>query len=127
MKKTFLILIMLFMAVRTCGDAGQGILPVGSPWDFGVAKKGDVKKKTFFIENTSRETVVIKKVHTCCGYSVDDISTWELAPGEKSTVIVTCDTQRKYAGEDIKYITIDYSPSDGEALKIPVKVLVSDK
>ncbi|NQT95318.1 MAG: DUF1573 domain-containing protein [Candidatus Omnitrophica bacterium] len=105
-------------------SASAALISINKVWDFGDVQQGESKQKIFEIKNTGRDTVIIKKIHTCCGYNVADVSSWEIGPGQKSKIELACNAKRKHSGNDNKYITILSDSPTNSQLKIPVKALI---
>ena len=96
----------LLITVENVSAAERAPLkPLPHLWYLGKIKQGAVKTKDFYLKNLSKDIVEIKKVHSCCGYSVD-IQSWRINPGERVKAEVECDAARKSPGEDRKYLTI---------------------
>jgi len=118
LKILFFLLTILFVTGITYADLAARITPVKTLWSMGNIKKGEIKKKTFFIKNTGDGVLIIDKIHACCGYSVEDISIWEVEPGGKAKVMVSSDTSRKSPGKDKREITIISNDPENETLKV---------
>ncbi len=101
------------------------IKAVPSVWDFGRVDEGKTKEKVFKIRNVSGKKIVIDEVKSCCGYSIKNISRWNLAPGESLTVSVLFDSAGKNAGIDEKYISLALKGNKGEIIKLPVRADVA--
>lgn len=93
-------------------------------WDFGRVEQGRLKSKVFSIKNQGCETLVIGKIHSCCGYSVKEISSWQLDPGEKASIEVVCNALHKMPGPDAKSITILSNSAKNPQLNIPVTAYI---
>ena len=102
--------------------AGRGpvLKPVEKKWDFGRIKKGQVREKTFEIRNAGDEELVIKKINTCCDYTLGALSAWKIPPGKKAELTLISDTTRKRAGVDTKSVTIASNDPANPVLKIRV-------
>jgi len=100
---------------------------VSKEWDFGKVKQGELKSKIFFIKNQGFEELIIDKIHTCCGYSVNEVSSWHLAPGEKASIEAVCNATRKMPGIDKKFITILSNNTKNPQLKIPTKAFIVEQ
>ncbi|MDD5504906.1 MAG: DUF1573 domain-containing protein [Candidatus Omnitrophica bacterium] len=112
-----------FLACRVCD--GAELKPVSREWDFGKVQQGSSKQMVFFVSNTGFDELVINNVHTCCGYSVDRVSKWTLAPGEKAEIALTCDASKKTPGRDKRYITLLSNSTANPHALIPVKADIS--
>ena len=66
-------------------------------------------------------------MHSCCGYSVVNVSSWEIEPDDTAKLKIESDTSRKSPGEDKKIITIISNDTDNHTLKIPVFSNVIEK
>jgi len=86
----------------------------------GKLKKGETKEKTFKIKNIGNEVLCIKKMKACCGYSIKDISKWDINPGQTSNITVAVDATRKSPGEDRKYVTIVTNDEEAPSLEVEV-------
>jgi len=126
LNKTLYILVFLLSAsLAACGQQGPRITPFNEPWDFEKVEKGKVKEKAFHIENTGDRDLVIEKVNSCCGYTVLDVSSWKLAPGEKATLKLSVDPARKEPGRDRKEITILSNDVSSPSLEIPITAFIA--
>lgn len=96
--------------------------PLKQPWDFGSVKKGSIVEKTFHVENSGDENLVIERVRSCCGYVVVDVSDWTIEPGEKSEIRISSDSRLKSSGRDTKNITMLSNDPDRPELEIPVTI-----
>lgn len=100
---------------------------ISDKWDLGRVKQGESASKAFSIKNNGFDDLTINKIHTCCGYSVKEISSWKLAPGEKASVEVLCNALHKMPGLDKKYITILSNSASNPQLKIPVTAYIIEQ
>jgi rhodanese-related sulfurtransferase len=107
MRKIALSVIVLAILVYTAiAGTGAELKVLSHEWDFGSIEQGSSKQMVFLVQNTGFDELVIHNVHACCGYSIDNISSWEIAPGSKAEVSITCDASRKSLGKDKRHITI---------------------
>lgn len=106
MKYIAVIFTILLCASASFAQTGPELKILSDEWDFGKVRQGETKTMVFSIKNQGFEELLIDKIHTCCGYSVKEISSWRLAPGEKASLEVACNASRKMLGADKKYITI---------------------
>jgi rhodanese-related sulfurtransferase len=104
---------------------GSELKPVSREWDFGKVQQGSSKQMVFFVRNTGLDELVINNVHSCCGYSVDNVSKWTLAPGEKAEIALTCDASKKTLGRDKRYITLLSNSKVNPHELIPIKADIS--
>ena len=124
-----LCVLLFFLAVGSFAYAKEGprISALGEPWQFGNVKKGDTKERVFRIKNVGDADLIIKKVHSCCGYSVVEVSSWQIEPDDIVRLKIQSDTSRKSPGEDKKKITIISNDTDNHTLKISVFSNVVEK
>lgn len=136
MKKIIFVFLVFFSFYHTAslhaaqtGTDPQLLKVVDAPWDFGKIVKGNLRKRKFKLKNTGKEDIVIEKLHSCCGYEISDISSWEVPPSGETVLTVICDTKRKAIGEDEKYLTIIIHDKDNTKIEVPVyaQVLKSAK
>ena len=127
MKYVASIIAILLCASVVFAQTGPELKVVPKELDFGRVRQGESKTKVFSIRNVGFEDLIIDKMHTCCGYSVKDISSWQLAPGEKASLKVVCNASRKMVGADKKYITILSNDTSNPQLKIPTKALIIER
>jgi uncharacterized protein DUF1573 len=112
--------LILFFSIMAKADSVSDIRPVNDVWNFGRVQKGNTKEKAFILQNFGKAEVAIDKVHSCCGYVVQDVSAWKLGPGEKSEITIISDTSRKSPGLDKKEVTIIFEDPEKTTLKIPI-------
>ena len=96
-------------------------------WHLGKVSPGQNVSKSFSIKNDGTEDLTIKKVHACCGYSIKDISVWDIGPGERSVITVGVDVLRKKPGEDHKTIVIFSNDPVKPEIQVPVSCVVPEK
>ncbi len=94
---------------------------VDSPWDFGQVKKDQIAEKSFFITNEGEGKLSIKSVSSCCGYRLKELSSWKIAPGERSEITILCNGKIKNIGKDEKKFTIKSNDPVNPELKAPVR------
>jgi len=121
MKKTiiFYIIILTLLIVGNVFAAPRLKLN-DEVWDMGTVHQGETKERAFVIKNTGTSELVIDKVKTCCGYLLADISSFNIQPGEKATIKILCDTDRKSLGSDEKTIRIYSNDPKNPKRKVPV-------
>jgi len=127
MRFLAVILIILLCASTTLARTGPELEVLSKELDFGKVRQGEIKAKVFFVKNHGFEDLIIDKIHTCCGYSVKDISSWNLAPGEKASLEVVCNASRKMLGVDKKYITILSNDTLNPQLKVPTTAYIIER
>ena len=124
-KKIVPFLAVLFLCASAYGQKAPALEAVSSPWDFGSVKKGAIKEKTFILRNAGGGRTVLENVSSCCGYSVMDVSSWEIDPGKTSEIKVSCDTARKEVGKDENKVTVRSNDPANPVLEIPVTATVT--
>lgn len=130
MKKFCLAVIFLLLSASLCrAGAGPKISAAGTVWAFGNVAQGETKEKTFKIENAGDEELVIESVRSCCGYTVLNISSWEIKPGDRAEFKIISDASKKPLGLDQKEILVSSNDKSKPLFKIPVysKIVPSDK
>lgn len=105
----------------TFAGTGPDLKVLSQEWDFGSIEQGSSKQMVFSIKNIGFDDLLIDNVYACCGYGIDNISSWEIAPGAKAEITITCDASRKPLGQDIKYITILSNSIKHPHLEVVVK------
>ena len=127
MKCVAVIFTILLCASTVLARTGPELEILSKELDFGKVRQGEAKTKVFFIKNHGFEDLIIDKIHTCCGYSVKEISSWNLAPGEKASLEVVCNASRKTLGADKKYITILSNDTLNPQLKILTSAYIIER
>jgi len=114
------VILLLFFQVSFAGT-GPELKVLSHEWDFGKVEQGSSKHMVFVVKNTGFDELVIDNVHACCGYSVNSLSNWNIAPGGKAEITLTCDASRKPLGRDSKYITILSNSTKNPHMQVIVK------
>jgi hypothetical protein len=95
-----------------------------TPWDFGRIKRGEVAEKSFYITNRGDETLNIKGVRSCCGYSMLELSSWTIEPGETAEITISSDTKLKYPGPDKNYFTLKSDDPENPNLNVSITAYI---
>jgi len=124
-SKHFLSLVISFFIVAIFSSiASAELIPIQKEWNFGRVRQGQTKLKSFEIKNNGNEKIEIRKIHACCGYNIDEVSTWELKPNQTAQIDLICNAKHKSLGEDSKYVTVYSTSQSNLQLKVPVKALI---
>lgn len=118
--KIFTFAFLVLMCAHGHSQKGPFLESKTPVWDFGDVKIGEVKEKTFSMFNGRDKEASIKNVSSCCGYTVVNVSNWEIIPGGESEVTISCDASRKTPGKDEKKVTIRSNDPDNPILQIAV-------
>lgn len=89
--------------------------------DFGAVEQGKAVKVEFTFKNSGKETLEIYKTQATCGCTAGKPSKTILAPGEKSTIHVTFNSEGKDQGRQSQAVTI-YS---NDPVKPTQKIMIS--
>jgi len=109
-----------FFTLDVYSQAGPKIESVAEYVDFGSIPQGEIGKALLQIKNTGTEDLIIRKLDTCCGYKIINVSSWTIKPGAFTILTVACDTSRKSRGKDQRYITVNSNDPASPELKIKV-------
>jgi len=96
---------------------------LGGVWELGDVEQSKTKEKQFSVKNVSDKPVKIRQVRGCCGYSILDISTFDIQPGKEAGFVVQVDARNKMIGNDVKAIRIEFE--DPAIPELSVKVTSS--
>jgi hypothetical protein len=122
MKKVFLSLIVMFVAVLALNkvvaqaDAGAKIEFTKETHDYGTIKNGADGTCSFEFKNTGTEPLIISMAKGSCGCTVPEWPKEPIAPGAKASIKVKYDTSR--AGAINKNVTIT-----SNAVNEPTKII----
>ena len=116
----YVVILVLCWQVAFAGT-GPDLKVLSQEWDFGTVEQGSLKEASFFVQNTGFDKLTIDNIHTCCGYSLKSISSWNIAPGARAEIVLAYDASRKPLGQDIKYITILSNSIKHPHLEVVVK------
>ncbi|MCW3786329.1 DUF1573 domain-containing protein [Plebeiibacterium sediminum] len=74
-------------------------------FDFGTINQGDVTKHTYYITNTGKSDLIIRKVKASCGCTAIKPEKTVIAPGEKTSIAAEFNSRGKH-GRQNKSITV---------------------
>ncbi len=74
-------------------------------FDFGSIKQGDLAKHTYYITNTGKSNLIIRKVKASCGCTAITPEKTVIAPGEKTSIKAEFNSRGK-SGRQNKSITV---------------------
>jgi rhodanese-related sulfurtransferase len=101
-------------------STGPIIQTLDAQWYLGDIEKGATKEKSFQIKNAGGKELIIKEIHTCCGYGVSDVSSWAIKPNDTATIKVICKSKQKPLGQDEKTVIISSNDINKPELEIKV-------
>jgi metal-sulfur cluster biosynthetic enzyme len=90
-------------------------------FDFGKVKQGEVLKHTFSLKNDSTKNVLnIKNVHTSCGCTASEVKKKILRPQEETSIEVEFNT-KGYLGQVKQYIYVHTDNKEQPVLRLTIK------
>lgn len=94
-------------------------------YDFGTVEEGEIVEHTFHFSNTGQAPLEITHARSTCGCTIPEWPRDPIAPGEKSKIVVSFDTDMR-PGDQIKPITIISNTIPNEH-EIQIKGFVNEK
>jgi len=123
---TAILFFMAFLGVCPFYLSATASLSSSGVWDMGQVEEGGIKRGTFYLKNEGRNAVSIKKINSCCGYTVK-LDKWDIRPGEKVPVTLIVDASKKRQGSDQKVLTLEYSDPKRNVLTIHLSAEISPR